>query len=90
MSQADKAFSSSSWFFRTALLDCLACNGDAHAKNFSLRSTPEDSDVYELTPAYGLLSASLHVPNEMSRMALDLFKDEDDLRALLGEVTFAL
>ncbi len=65
-------------FFRTVLFNYLVCNGDAHAKNFSLRSTPEAPDVYELTPAYDLLNTSLHIPNEMSRMALDLFKDEDD------------
>lgn len=65
-------------FFRTVLFNYLVCNGDAHAKNFSLRSTPEAPGVYELTPAYDLLNTSLHIPNEMSRMALDLFKDEDD------------
>lgn len=65
-------------FFRTVLFNYLVCNGDAHSKNFSLRSTPEAPEVYELTPAYDLLNTSLHIPNEMSRMALDLFKDEDD------------
>lgn len=73
-------------FFRTVLFNYLVCNGDAHAKNFSLRSTPEDSDVYELTPAYDLLNTSLHIPNEMSRMALDLFKDEDDFSTLFYEM----
>ena len=65
-------------FFRTILFNYLVCNGDAHVKNFSLRSSPEAPEVYELTPAYDLLNTSLHIPNEMSRMALDLFKDEDD------------
>ena len=33
-----------------------------------------------MTPAYDLLNTSLHIPNEQSRTALDLFKDEDDFK----------
>lgn len=67
-------------FFRTVLFNYLVCNGDAHAKNFSLRNSIEEPDVYDLTPAYDLLNTSLHIPNESSRTALDLFKDEDDFK----------
>ena len=67
-------------FFRTVLFNYIACNGDAHAKNFSLRNSVENLDVYDLTPAYDLLNTSLHIPYEQSRTALDLFKDEDDLK----------
>ena len=67
-------------FFRTVLFNYLVCNGDAHAKNFSLRNSVENFDVYDLTPAYDLLNTSLHIPHEQSRTALDLFKDEDDFK----------
>ena len=67
-------------FFRTVLFNYLVCNGDAHAKNFSLRNSVENPDVYDLTPAYDLLNTSLHIPHEQSRTALDLFKDEDDFK----------
>ena len=67
-------------FFRTVLFNYLVCNGDAHAKNFSLRNSIEEPDVYDLTPAYDLLNTSLHIPNESSQTALDLFKDEDDFK----------
>lgn len=67
-------------FFRTVLFNYLVCNGDAHAKNFSLQNSVDNLDVYDLTPAYDLLNTSLHIPNEQSRTALDLFKDEDDFK----------
>ena len=67
-------------FFRIVLFNYLVCNGDAHAKNFSLHNSVENPDVYNLTPAYDLLNTSLHIPFEQSRTALDLFKDEDDLK----------
>lgn len=67
-------------FFRTLLFNYLVCNGDAHAKNFSLRNTHENLEVYNLTPAYDLLNTALHIPNEPSRMALALFKDEGDFQ----------
>lgn len=67
-------------FFRTILFNYIVCNGDAHAKNFSLRNSVENPDVYDLTPAYDLLNTSLHIPYEQSRTALDLFKDEDDFK----------
>ena len=59
-------------FFKLILFNYLVGNGDAHLKNFSVlqRSTKE----YGLSPAYDLLSSSLHLPNE-SRTALELFKE---------------
>ena len=59
-------------FFKLVLFNYLIGNGDAHLKNFSVlqRSTKD----YGLSPAYDLLSSSLHLPNE-SRTALELFKE---------------
>ena len=59
-------------FFKLVLFNYLVGNGDAHLKNFSVlqRSTKD----YGLSPAYDLLSSSLHLPNE-SRTALELFKE---------------
>ena len=58
-------------FFKLVLFNYLVGNGDAHLKNFSVlqRSTQD----YGLSPAYDLLSSSLHLPNE-SRTALEFFK----------------
>ncbi len=59
-------------FYKQILFNYLIGNGDAHLKNFSVfqRITKE----YTLTPAYDLLSSSIHIPNE-SRTALELFED---------------
>ena len=59
-------------FFKLVLFNYLMGNGDAHLKNFSVlqRSTKD----YGLSPAYDLLSSSLHLPNE-SRTALEFFKE---------------
>ena len=59
-------------YFKLILFNYLIGNGDAHLKNFSvLQRKTED---YGLTPAYDLLSSSIHLPNE-SRTALELFKE---------------
>ena len=59
-------------YFKLVLFNYLIGNGDAHLKNFSvLQRKTED---YGLTPAYDLLSSSIHLPNE-SRTALELFKE---------------
>jgi serine/threonine-protein kinase HipA len=59
-------------YFKLILFNYLVCNGDAHLKNFSVyQRVTED---YGLTPAYDLLSSSLHLPNE-SRTALELFEE---------------
>lgn len=57
------------------IMFCYAfSNGDAHLKNFSLFRTPSTGD-YVLTPAYDLVSTSVHIPDE-TRLALDLFADD--------------
>jgi len=59
-------------YFKLVLFNYLVGNGDAHLKNFSVfQRTTND---YGLTPAYDLLSSSLHLPNE-SRTALELFEE---------------
>ena len=56
--------------FARIVFNYVFSNGDAHLKNFSLfRSGFND---YILTPAYDLISTSLHFPDE-ARTALDLF-----------------
>jgi len=59
-------------YFKLVLFNYLVGNGDAHLKNFSViqRKTKE----YGLSPAYDLLSSSMHLPNE-SRTALELFEE---------------
>lgn len=58
-------------FFKLVLFNYLIGNGDAHLKNFSVMQ--RETKDYTLTPAYDLLSSSLHIPNE-SRTALELFE----------------
>ena len=72
-------------FFRTIFFNYLVCNGDAHAKNFSLRES-ETPGVYELTPAYDLLNTALHIKSESSRTALDLFQDEINFQTDFYEI----
>jgi serine/threonine-protein kinase HipA len=51
-------------------------NGDAHLKNFSVfRPEPTRPEAPSLTPAYDLVSTSVHIPDE-SRLAMPLFKDD--------------
>ncbi len=61
-------------FFKQIVFNYLVGNGDAHIKNFSV--IQRETKDYTLSPAYDLLSSSLHIPNE-SRTALELFKDYD-------------
>jgi len=58
--------------FRQIVFNYVVGNGDAHLKNFSLLESPDGDMV--LTPAYDLLSTSVHFPEE-SRTALELFRD---------------
>lgn len=58
--------------FQLVIFNYLIGNGDAHLKNFSLLESP-DGDML-LSPAYDLLSTSVHFPNE-SRTALEFFRD---------------
>ncbi len=59
-------------YFKLVLFNYLVGNGDAHLKNFSVTQRP--SKEYGLSPAYDLLSSSIHLPNE-SRTALELFEE---------------
>jgi serine/threonine-protein kinase HipA len=56
--------------FARIVFNYVFSNGDAHLKNFSLFKS--EFNDYILTPAYDLISTSLHFPTE-SRTALDLF-----------------
>jgi len=60
--------------FRRVVFCYAVCNGDAHLKNFSLQRAPPGD--YRLTPAYDLVSSTLHLPME-SRLALDLFEQDE-------------
>lgn len=62
--------------FRRIIFNYLVANGDAHLKNFSIRPTESFGD-YVLTPAYDLMSTTLHIPEE-SRLALDLFAGDEN------------
>ena len=59
-------------YFKLVLFNYLVGNGDAHLKNFSV--TQRLTKEYGLSPAYDLLSSSIHLPNE-SRTALELFEE---------------
>jgi len=59
-------------YFKLVLFNYLVGNGDAHLKNFSV--IQRKSKEYGLSPAYDLLSSSIHLPNE-SRTALELFEE---------------
>ena len=61
--------------FREIVFDYVFANGDAHLKNFSVYES--DFGDYVMTPAYDLLNTLLHYPNDLTFMALSLFKDPD-------------
>lgn len=61
--------------FRQIVFDYLFGNGDAHLKNFSVYESALGD--YVMTPAYDLLSTTLHYPNDLTFMALSLFRDAD-------------
>lgn len=58
--------------FALVLFNYVTGNGDAHLKNFSLIESPAGD--YILSPAYDLISTSVHFPDE-SRTALELFDE---------------
>jgi serine/threonine-protein kinase HipA len=64
--------------FRQLCFIYITGNGDAHLKNFSLIQTKDGDHV--LSPAYDLLSTTLHLPSD-TRMALDLFADDFESEA---------
>ena len=59
-------------YFKLVLFNYFIGNGDAHLKNFSV--IQRKTNDYGLSPAYDLLSSSIHLPYE-SRTALELFKE---------------
>lgn len=65
--------------YRQIVFDYLFGNGDAHLKNFSVYESALGD--YVMTPAYDLLSTFLHYPNDLSFMALSLFRDPDFMTA---------
>jgi serine/threonine-protein kinase HipA len=62
-------------FFRLVLFNYLFNNGDAHLKNFSLIETTFGD--YILSPAYDLMSTSLHVNDSYFALEDGLFAEED-------------
>lgn len=61
-------------FFRMVLVNYLLCNGDAHAKNFSML---EDADgAWRLAPVYDVMNTRVHVSDADFAMENGLFKDK--------------
>ena len=60
-------------FFRLVLANYLLCNGDAHAKNFSMMDN--DDGAWRLAPAYDILNTRLHVADSTFAMGAGLFAD---------------
>ncbi len=60
-------------FFRLVLINFILCNGDAHAKNFSMIDT--DNGAWRLAPAYDIMNTRLHVADADFAMQKGLFKD---------------
>lgn len=60
-------------FFKLVLVNYLLCNGDAHAKNFSMMDN--DDGARRLAPAYDILNTRLHVTDSTFAMGAGLFAD---------------
>ena len=60
-------------FFRLVLVNFILCNGDAHAKNFSMIDT--DNGAWRLAPAYDVMNTRLHVSDADFAMQNGLFRD---------------
>ena len=60
-------------FFKLVLVNYLSCNGDAHAKNFSMMDN--DDGARRLAPAYDILNTRLHVTDSTFAMGAGLFAD---------------
>lgn len=63
-------------FFRMVLVNFILCNGDAHAKNFSMIDS--DNGAWRLAPAYDVMNTRLHVSDADFAMQKGLFKDGRD------------
>lgn len=60
-------------FFRMVLVNFILCNGDAHAKNFSMLET--DGGAWRLAPIYDVMNTRVHVADTDFAMGLGLFDD---------------
>ena len=61
-------------FFRMVLVNYLLCNGDAHAKNFSMLEDAEGA--WRLAPAYDVMNTRVHVADADFAMENGLFRDK--------------
>ena len=60
-------------FFRMVLVNFILCNGDAHAKNFSMLEA--DSGAWRLAPVYDVMNTRVHVSDTAFAMSQGLFGD---------------
>lgn len=60
-------------FFRMVLVNFILCNGDAHAKNFSMLET--DDGAWRLAPVYDVMNTRVHVSDTDFAMGRGLFDD---------------
>lgn len=66
-------------YWEVVLFSWLVGNSDMHLKNFSLYQ-PNKRLVYQLSPAYDLLSTRLVIPEDKEEMALTLCGKKSNLR----------
>lgn len=57
-------------FYEQVIVSFLIGNNDMHLKNFSLIA--KESNAYELTPAYDMISAQLLLPDDLEDLALNI------------------
>jgi serine/threonine-protein kinase HipA len=60
-------------FFRMVLVNFILCNGDAHAKNFSMLEA--DGGAWRLAPVYDVMNTRVHVSDTDFAMGHGLFED---------------
>lgn len=63
-------------FFRMVLANYILCNGDAHAKNFSMIDA--DNGAWRLAPVYDVMNTRVHVTDDVFAMGNGLFKDNGE------------
>lgn len=63
-------------FFRMVLANYILCNGDAHAKNFSMIDA--DNGAWRIAPVYDVMNTRVHVADEVFAMENGLFKDNGE------------
>ena len=67
-------------FFLRLVFCFLVGNSDMHLKNFSLIETSSFSRIFQLSPAYDLLSVHLAMPDDKEQMALTLNAKKSNIR----------